>query len=54
MSGLLLSVAYGIGRPTLLVVFGLSLDAFKVERPSLMFVKVEDELKLDANLVFTK
>jgi len=32
----------------------LSLDEFKVERPSLMFVKVDDELKIDANVVFTK
>jgi polyisoprenoid-binding protein YceI len=34
--------------------FAISLDAFKVERPSLMFVKVDDELKLDANVLFTK
>jgi hypothetical protein len=32
--------------------FVLSLDAFKVERPSLMFVKVEDEMAIDADLVF--
>ena len=31
--------------------FGLSLDAFKVERPSLMFVRVDDELKIDATIV---
>jgi polyisoprenoid-binding protein YceI len=29
----------------------LSLDEFKIERPSLMFVKVDDDLKLDVNLV---
>ena len=34
--------------------FALSLDAFKIERPQLMFVKVNDELKLDAQLVFAK
>ncbi len=34
--------------------FGISLEAFKVERPSLMFVKVNDELKLDAVLVFAR
>ena len=32
----------------------ISLDAYKVERPSLMFVKVDDELKIDAKLTFTK
>ena len=32
--------------------FQLSLDAFKVERPSLMFVKVDDALKVDATLTF--
>ena len=32
----------------------ISLDAFKVERPSLMFVKVDDELKIDAKLIFTR
>jgi polyisoprenoid-binding protein YceI len=32
----------------------LSLDEFKIERPSLMFVKVDDELKIDANVVFVK
>jgi polyisoprenoid-binding protein YceI len=32
----------------------LSLDQFKVERPSLMFVKVDDELKIDAKVVFTR
>ena len=34
--------------------FAVSLDGYKVERPSLMFVKVDDELKLDAKLVFTR
>lgn len=34
--------------------FELSLEAFKVERPSLMFKKVEDALKIDADLVFGK
>jgi len=34
--------------------FGISLDGYKVERPSLMFVKVDDELKLDAKLDFAK
>lgn len=32
--------------------FTLSLDAFKIERPSLMFVKVNDELRVDASVVF--
>jgi polyisoprenoid-binding protein YceI len=32
--------------------FSLSLDAFKIERPSLMFVKVDDDMKLDATVVF--
>jgi polyisoprenoid-binding protein YceI len=32
----------------------ISLDAYKVERPSLMFVKVDDELKIDAKLTFTR
>ena len=34
--------------------FNVSLDAYKVERPSLMFVKVEDALVMDADLVFKK
>jgi polyisoprenoid-binding protein YceI len=34
------------------VTFAISLDGYKVERPSLMFVKVDDELKVDAKLVF--
>lgn len=32
----------------------LSLDAFKIERPSLMFKKVDDALKIEANVVFGK
>ena len=32
----------------------ISLDAFKVERPSLMFIKVDDALKIDAKLVFRR
>ena len=34
--------------------FAVSLDTYKVERPSLMFVKVDDELKLDAKLTFAR
>jgi polyisoprenoid-binding protein YceI len=34
--------------------FAISLDGYKVERPSLMFVKVDDELKLDAKLDFAR
>jgi polyisoprenoid-binding protein YceI len=34
--------------------FAISLDGYKVERPSLMFVKVDDALKLDANLALTR
>jgi polyisoprenoid-binding protein YceI len=34
--------------------FTISLDNFKVERPSLMFVKVDDALKLDAKLAFAR
>ena len=32
--------------------FTLSVDAFKIERPSLMFVKIDDEMKIDAKLQF--
>lgn len=32
--------------------FQISLEAFKVERPSLMLVKVDDALKLEVSLVF--
>jgi hypothetical protein len=34
--------------------FQVSLDAFKVKRPSLMFVKVDDALGIDADLVFER
>lgn len=34
--------------------FAISLDQYKVERPSLMFVKVDDELKIDARVIFTR
>ncbi len=34
--------------------FSISLDGYKVERPSLMFVKVDDDLKLDAKLAFAR
>ena len=34
--------------------FAISLDDYKVERPSLMFVKVDDELKIDAKLAFSR
>lgn len=34
--------------------FAISLDGYKVERPSLMFVKVDDELKIDAHVVFAR
>jgi polyisoprenoid-binding protein YceI len=32
--------------------FKISLDGYKVERPSLMFVKVDDDLVIDAKLLF--
>jgi hypothetical protein len=32
----------------------ISLDNYKIERPSLMFVKVDDELKIDAKLAFKR
>ncbi len=32
--------------------FQISFDAYKIERPSLMFVKVEDAIKIDAKLTF--
>jgi hypothetical protein len=32
----------------------ISLDAFKVERPSLMFVKVDDQVRIDASLLFIR
>ena len=34
--------------------FAISLDSYKVERPSLMFVKVDDQLKIDAKTLFTR
>jgi polyisoprenoid-binding protein YceI len=34
--------------------FDISLDAYKVERPSLMFMKVNDALGIEAHLVFKK
>ena len=34
--------------------FALSLDEFKVARPSLMFVKIDDELKMDVDLMFSR
>jgi hypothetical protein len=34
--------------------FAVSLDAFKVERPSLMFMKIDDQMKIDAKLVWTR
>ena len=41
-------------RVRVTVHFPVSLDGFKVERPSLMFVKVEDAAQIDADLVFKK
>ena len=32
--------------------FDLSVDSFKIERPSLMFVKIDDAMHVDANLSF--
>lgn len=32
----------------------LGIEEFKIVRPSLMFVKIEDEMHIEANLVFTK
>ena len=32
--------------------FAVSLDAFKIERPELMLIKVEDAVKMDGELVF--
>jgi hypothetical protein len=34
--------------------FQVSLDAFKVERPSLMFIKVDDALEIAAEVLFTR
>lgn len=32
----------------------VSFDEFKIERPSLLFVKVDDAIKIEANVVFNK
>jgi polyisoprenoid-binding protein YceI len=34
--------------------FMVSLESFKIERPSLMFVKVDDSMALDVDLIFKK
>jgi polyisoprenoid-binding protein YceI len=34
--------------------FTVSVDSFKIERPSLLFVKIDDDMTIDANLVFHK
>ena len=34
--------------------YPISLDAFKVERPELLFVKVEDKAQIEGDLVFTE
>jgi hypothetical protein len=34
--------------------FTLSVEAFKIERPSLMFVKIDDGLTIDADVVFAE
>jgi hypothetical protein len=41
-------------RITTAATFNLSLDGFKIERPSLMFVKVDDGLKIESKLVFNR
>ena len=41
-------------RATATAALTVSLDQFKVERPSMMLVKVDDALKIDATVVFTK
>lgn len=33
--------------------FSISLEAYKIERPSLMFVKIDDAMKIDASLTFS-
>lgn len=38
-------------RATVEGTFGISLEAFEVERPSLLFVKVEDRVEITASLV---
>jgi polyisoprenoid-binding protein YceI len=42
------------GRVRATARFAISLEHFKVERPSLMFVKVDDQVWIDADLVFQK
>ncbi len=32
--------------------FSISLDQYQIERPSLLFVKVDDEMQIDADLLF--
>ena len=32
--------------------FPISLEAFKIERPELLFVKVDDALKLEGDVLF--
>jgi polyisoprenoid-binding protein YceI len=44
----------GSGKLRARAQFDLSLDAAKIERPSLMFVKVEDALHVRADLVLTR
>ncbi len=34
--------------------FNVSVEGFKIERPSLMFVKIDDAMKVDAKLVFVR
>ena len=34
--------------------FSISLEAYKIDRPSLLFVKVEDKLDLDVDLTITE
>jgi polyisoprenoid-binding protein YceI len=34
--------------------FDISLDAYKIERPSLMFVKIDDACHITADLAFAK
>jgi YceI-like protein len=36
------------------VQFAISLDAFKVERPQLIFVKVDDQVRVEASLLFVR
>jgi hypothetical protein len=34
--------------------FSISLDAFKIDRPALLFIKVDDKLDLDSELTFNR